>query len=117
MTLTSFCDECKSCPKSGNVCGRGRLCRGRRSWTGRLALYENEVMKMKSSPLDDRLSTPKPRKPQKKPQKKLPILTTTTSGRQLGTTADRRVPFVVVEAGEEDAVVQRPKLLQARPVQ
>ena len=92
-----------------------RLCRGRRSSTARRdVLY----MKMKLGLLDDRLSTPKPRPKTKKPQKKLSIPTTTaSSGRQPGTKADRRVPFVVVEAGEEDAVVQRPRLLQARPVQ
>ena len=61
-----------------------------------------------------RLSTPSPRKPNregtKKPNKKFFISTTTA--RQ---TSDRRVPFVVAGAGEEDAVVQRPRLLQDRP--
>ena len=56
-------------------------------------------------------STPKPRVPSKKNNKKFFISSTTA--RQPSTTADRRVPFVV--AGPEDAVVQRPRLLQDSP--
>ena len=60
-----------------------------------------------------RLSTPKPRVPSKKNNKKSFISTTTARQTPATVTADRRVPFVV--AGAEESVVKRPRLLKDRP--
>ena len=58
-----------------------------------------------------RLSTPAPRKPSKMNNKKFFISTTTSRQQPAVTTAGRRGPFVVAEE-----VVQRPRLLQDRPL-
>ena len=60
-----------------------------------------------------RLSTPKPRVPSKKNNKKSFLSTTTARQTPSTTAAERMVPFVV--AGVEESVVKRPRLLKDRP--
>ena len=60
-----------------------------------------------------RLSTPKPRVPSKKNNKKSFLSTTTARQTPSTSAAERMVPFVV--AGVEESVVKRPRLLKDRP--